>query len=309
MAHRSPPSGRGLSEGDNARDHEKVQETLSDDDLARIEDQLIEDDLPAGPVRDDAESGQEHRRVDGLIVARLAADGFQGKRFEARYAKLVKDLAGYAYPVLIKLMSTGEIFRLCRRCGRPVPRQAEPVRWTLDDRRELASGTVLAGEKLFLTVGLRRGGWDPAGGRSLRTYFVNGCIRCFAEVYGKWWKEKQVSETTMLLSGLGTEETSPLARIHQRYAGHPPYVDPSAAAVLQDEVRRAIEPMTDAQLREVVGLRAIGYTQREAAQEAGLTEKAAERRLSTYRQNLRQRNAPAEPHDPEDPDGGGRRER
>jgi DNA-directed RNA polymerase specialized sigma24 family protein len=40
------------------------------------------------------------------------------------------------------------------------------------------------------------------------------------------------------------------------------------------------------QLRLLVGLRAIGYTQREAAGRAGLTEKAAERRLARHRRKL-----------------------
>ena len=49
---------------------------------------------------------------------------------------------------------------------------------------------------------------------------------------------------------------------------------------------RALAPMNDLKLRLMVGLRAIGYTQREAADRAGLTEKAAERRLARHRRKL-----------------------
>lgn len=65
-----------------------------------------------------------------------------------------------------------------------------------------------------------------------------------------------------------------------------PQLDPCTVAVVRDEARRAMRQMTDPQLRRVVWLRSLGYKQAEAAHEAGLTEKAAERRLHRHRSTL-----------------------
>ncbi|WP_159064167.1 sigma factor-like helix-turn-helix DNA-binding protein [Streptomyces canus] len=55
---------------------------------------------------------------------------------------------------------------------------------------------------------------------------------------------------------------------------------------MHDECLRLLEQIHDPQVREALCLRAMGYTQREAAQRVGLTEKTLERRTSRIRIRL-----------------------
>jgi DNA-directed RNA polymerase specialized sigma24 family protein len=248
------------------------------DDVVPVPAQVLEgiETELAGPGCDEAEEDLAHRlSADRRIVEVLAADDFRGPRFDA----LASRLAEYAWPVLLKWLSTGEIFARCQRCRR-VTRQHDAVRdWTADDRHRLATETVLEAVEFFREQALRRGRWDWRRGASLRTYFVGACLCCFGKVYHRWWREQVLADAVMTY-GL-TAGDGPLV-----LAPDPRAADPADAAVVRDDVSRALAPMQDLKLRLMVGLRAIGYTQREAAGRAGLTEKAAERRLARYRRKL-----------------------
>jgi DNA-directed RNA polymerase specialized sigma24 family protein len=64
--------------------------------------------------------------------------------------------------------------------------------------------------------------------------------------------------------------------------------DTSGAVDLHDEVARLLRQIPDPKIQEVLALRAIGYTAAEAAQRAGLTEEAAEKRLARIKTRLSQ---------------------
>jgi DNA-directed RNA polymerase specialized sigma24 family protein len=219
---------------------------------------------------------ESSREADRRLVELLAADGFSGPVFDRGYPKMIDRLAGYAWPILLGWITRGEIVRLCRDAGRPI--RNTPLRQlTTDDRMELASEAVLAGERLFLEVGLRHGHWRPDGGLSLRTYFVNACVREFARVHDRWQKGRNDAEQLLLLGW--------------HYLGEEPLLDtalgPEQLAVLQDQVSEAIGHIPDPLLRQVLAYRALGYTEREAAGRAGLRPKQAERRLARYREHAR----------------------
>lgn len=243
-------------------------------DLQDAERRLLErfgGSLPAAPENLDA-----MREADRRLVELLGAEGFAGPVFERRYTKMIGDLTGYAWPVLLGWITKGEIFALCRKAGRPVL-LVEQRQLTADDRMELASEAVLAGETLFLEVGLRRGHWNPDGGLSLRAYFVNACVREFARVYGRWQKGRREAEQ-LLLPGDWDFDDHLVADLRP---------GPEELAVLRDLVSEAVKPLEDPQLRQVLFHRMNGHTERDAAERAGLRPKQAERRLARYRTQIK----------------------
>jgi hypothetical protein len=234
--------------------------------LARVEHELI-----PGIIRPDEYERARRIEVDRKVVEFLTGDDVP----EERFTKLSGRLMGYAWPILLRWMNTKEIFDLCKRARKPL-REDAAMDWTDDDRKGMATDTVIVAWEYFRTTALTKGGWKPDRGASLQTYFVGACILCFADVYGKWRRAHLLDRA---MDELPTDEDKVLALSRN----HP--LDPCQQAVIQDEVRRAIGPMDD-QLRRLVGLRAIGYPQHEAAEQIGITAKAAERRLARYRKRL-----------------------
>ncbi|MFD0289652.1 RNA polymerase sigma factor [Streptomyces lutosisoli] len=173
---------------------------------------------------------------------------------------------------------SGEIFRQSRLAGRPI-RVRHVADWSQDDRYLLATETVLAGLELFRTYGLVGRRWQEAGGASLTTYYVGACVQSFRPVYEQWFRDQSPS----MAMGNGLLEEGPAYGDRADEGA----VDPDQAAVIQDQVRRALAALSDQQLRNGLVRRALGYTQREAAASVGLSEKAMERRLSRSRHKLR----------------------
>ena len=136
--------------------------------------------------------------------------------------------------------------------------------------------------------------WSPARGASLKTYFVNACIRQFARPYGAWLDQRRVVQAAGLDIGPGSS--------HE--------LDPAIAVVFRDEASRLLEKIPDRQTQEVLVLRAAGWSARDAAQQAGLTEKAAENRLARIRKALKEERNDSEPpagnETPRSKKGGGR---
>ncbi|MEV6314432.1 hypothetical protein [Streptomyces sp. NPDC051776] len=227
------------------------------------------------------EPGQRARRLaaDARLVEVLRQDSFDG----ARFRKFASRLLEYGYPVLLRWTKSGEIFAQCAHAGRPVRRHAATFDWTAEDRHRLATDTLLEGVEFFRSYALERGGWDPERGASLTTYFIGSCVRCFPPVYNRWWRE-QILEQGMLHVALGTgaEDETSLTDV-----ADPRSVDPCHAAVVSDQVQQVMNAMPDPALRTGLALRAIGYSQSEAADRVGLTEKALERRVGRARSRLR----------------------
>jgi hypothetical protein len=231
-----------------------------------------EEDLVPGIIRPDAMERARRIEVDRKVVESLTGDDVD----EERFIKLSNRLMGYAWPILLQWINTREIFDLCKCARRPL-REDAATDWTEDDRKGMATETVIVAWDYFRATALVKGGWKPDRGASLQTYFVGACILRFADVYGKW---RRAHLLDMAMDELPTDADGMLALSRNRS------IDPCDAAVIQDEVHRAIGPMENTKLRRLVGLRAIGYLQREAAEQIGITPKAAERMLARYRKRL-----------------------
>lgn len=277
MVYRSPPSQEPPDDLHRGRDAGQV-ESVPDDALAQTEADLSTAD------RDETEEERSRRlAADRRLVEILARENFEGEQFAELYRKLVYKLTGYAWPILMKWMSTGQIFRECERYRRQVNRSAAACDWTYDNRWQIAIDTIIEAADFFRDYGLRQGKWDWRRGASLRVYFVGACVCCFPRVHQRWWKEQLVAQSVLLATR--DNEESQADDLLNLVAD--PQSDPCTVAVVRDEARCAMSQIADPQLRQVVWLRAVGYTQAEAAHEAGLAEKAAERRLHRYRNKLR----------------------
>jgi DNA-directed RNA polymerase specialized sigma24 family protein len=285
VAHRSPPSQEppdGLDPDHDARQVESVSDSA-----------LAQTDFDLSIAEQDETEEERSRRLaaDRRLIEILAHENFEGERFAQLYRKLADKLTGYAWPILMKWLSNGQIFRECERYRKPVNRSAAAYGWTYEDRLQIATDTIIDAVEFFRDYGLRRGKWDWQRGASLRVYFVGACVCRFPRVHERWWKERLVTQSLLLATQDNEEQQvdHPLNLVADSQS------DPCTLVVVRDEAHRAIRQMTDPQLRQVVLLRAVGYTQSEAAHEAGLTEKAAERRLHRYRKKYATTRLPALP--------------
>ena len=276
MAHHPPPSQESPDDLDHDRDANQAK-SVPDDALAQTEADLSTAD------QDKTEKERSRRlAADRKIVEILAGENFEGERFTQLYRKLARKLTGYAWPILMKWIFTGQIFRECERYRRPVNRSAAAYSWTNDDQCQIATDTIIEAVDFFRDYGLRRGNWDWQRGASLATYFVGACVCCFPGVHQRWWKEQLVAQSVLLVTR--DNEESWVDDLHKLVAD--PRSDPCTVAVVRDEVRCAMSRIADPQLRQVLWLRTVGYKRAEAAHKAGLTEKAANGRLDRYRKKL-----------------------
>ncbi|ROQ23577.1 hypothetical protein EDD98_7524 [Streptomyces sp. PanSC19] len=223
------------------------------------------------------------RQLDGLIVERLRTEGFAGKNYE----KIVDRLTGYGYHTMIKWTASGEIFRKARQVGRPVPADKITLMWTAEDRHGVSVDSVLGGLEVFRAYGLIKSRWTPEGGANLDTYFLGAVIRAFPRVYIRWFDSHQRGQAELdYPTGEGVSD--PFAVPDQRAT------DPVHVVVTHDYVDRLLPLVKNPQVREALGWRALGYTQRQAADRVGLTEKALERRISRVRDQLTKQVRPYE---------------
>jgi hypothetical protein len=224
------------------------------------------------------EAGRASRRAaEARIVDILRTDNFQGPRYEKTTTRLME----YGWLTINKWTGTGEIFAQSRRAGRPVPLRMTAPDWDADARSEVATDTVVAGLDLFLEHGLIRGKWNPYGGASLATYFVGASIRSFRTVYIRWFRGVQVGQAELDLPPSDPDGASSDRDIPDQRA-----TDPFYAAATHDEIKRILPYITDTKVRRGLAFRALGYTQQQAAQKVGLTEKALEGRIGRLRARI-----------------------
>jgi hypothetical protein len=275
-----PRSGRIHPEPDDDGSGERDDQAIPGLELADLADlagqAVLGTDLreiAPGARRDTAAEHAARIEADRRIVARLAAEGFDGPNTN----KLLMATFEYATPVVGSLIGTGRIFDACKRLRRTVHRQPGDVLWTADDRKHLTENSVDAGIfYLFRKYALRQGGWTPSGGASLATYGVNACVMCFPPVYQKWWRAR------VLERSFGDLAADLSARL-QADARQP---DPANVVTDRMEAERLLRQIPEP-ARTALWMRGVeGATQAEAASFAGMTEKAMERRIGRARANL-----------------------
>jgi DNA-directed RNA polymerase specialized sigma24 family protein len=205
--------------------------------------------------------------ADQLLVQAVVDQGLDGPRHQAFERELIQ----YAIPVLRRLVSSGQIVIRCHQLGRPLGGLNESHRFTSHDLDDFAQEMIVRALALYTKAVFVDRKWTPKGGASLSTYFINGCIRHFPDIYRKWLRHRM----RHVLRGLDLDPdiTSMAA-------------DPAAMAAEADQAARLLLQLPGKDLREVMALRAVGYTVREATAGSGMTPKSAEGRLARFRKNL-----------------------
>ncbi|MFG2919028.1 sigma-70 family RNA polymerase sigma factor [Kitasatospora sp. NPDC048298] len=237
--------------------------------LAALENELVQ-----------AGGGSTHGRetrllADAALVRHLRHTGFSGDQ----YQRFMEQLMTYGWNVIGSWCKSGEIFSRARAFGRPVPEAVITSTWGQDDRDEVTTETIVAGAKFFRRHALVKGIWRPEGGASLPTYYVGACLLTFKTEYQRWHSHNLASHRQHLA---GDDAEQALAALPDQRA-----VDPIDAAVLKDQVTEALSHITDPKVLEGLILRASGFTQAQAAEHVGLSNKALESRLGRARARLR----------------------
>lgn len=214
----------------------------------------------------------ERRRGDQLLVEAILKEGLGGKR----HYQLEDALIRYAVPVLKHLMQTGEIVPKCAELERPIG-DADGLReLSAHDRDELVRDVIAEAMLGFAKAVFEERRWSPDGGASLKTYFVNACLRQFSTLYRKWWSNYRRIRPEGLEIDLSARASA----------------DPASVVSATDEVVRLLRKTDDRQTQEVLLRRGLGDSAQNAASKAGLSSKAAEGRVARLREKLRKGTQP-----------------
>jgi RNA polymerase sigma-70 factor (ECF subfamily) len=177
--------------------------------------------------------------------------------------KVYQRLLRYELAALTSWMSSGLIWEKISALTRAKSGAVYPGRsnWSPQEADELRKDTVAQG--LLELDKIVFGGWDPALGAGLKTYFTTRCLWIFLNNYKKLLRAKKIT--------LMPPDEMPLA--------HQP--DPQDVVVARATAREALSKLPR-EMQMILQLRAEDYTNREIAELVGITEKAVEGRLHRY---------------------------
>jgi hypothetical protein len=238
---------------------------------ARLQQDAEEDfdeDLPP-------DDGLDRLLGDQDLLMRLQLSGYA----QREWMPVAQEFARYGLGVLTPWIGTGRIFAKVR--GRTGFRLPPPPDGTLDDdaANELASDTVVASLGSFLENVLKKNRWDPAGGASLKTFFIGKCLWEFPNVY-RQWRRRVAKWSAVLLDGDPTKA--------ERAAGLAPA--PEVALLRASDAREALAAVSKETARKAFVLQEMGYSLDEIARELGLGDaKAVENLLGYQRRRLQAR--------------------
>ncbi|MFG1663805.1 hypothetical protein [Streptomyces sp. Y7] len=238
----------------------------------------LESDLIAAPYKEGADERALRLSVDERLVELLRVEGFAGPRYE----RFTQGLTDYALATMIKWNVTGMIFVKSRKMRREVPPDKVTLDWDYEECRDVAVDSVLNGHDLFREHGLVKGRWRPSGGACPTTYFVGAAVLSFRPVYLRWYEARESMRSALKEAARAEGAQQWLSCIPDQRS-----TDPFDAADLWDLISRL--EITDPQTRGGLYYYAQGFTQREAAQQVGLSTRALEGRLRRLRDRMDQR--------------------
>jgi hypothetical protein len=196
---------------------------------------------------------------DAELSDRLRAAGCQGNEWEVFAAALYKRAVKTTYRWIVE----GAIFLQCRKRNRTVA-PGDVGEWSENDLRALARETVEDNFTLFKGKGILGGDWDPDKGASLFTYFMNGVVLSFPNVFRRFERSRRQRRRVDLhdnLDRLDQADTSDYSTSLSR-----------CAAVLK-ELLDAIPTAEQRRVAELFLIDCLGFNQ--IAQRLGTTEAAA----------------------------------
>lgn len=246
---------------------EAIQFAVGQPEPARIL-QLEESGLATALAVFDEDPAARRLKVltaDRALVDSLMLRGYAGHEWR----RFTCALAEYGYPVLRAWVVTGVIFLRCAEKGiGHLPRLS--TMFDPSDPDEIAGETVAEAIKHFRERVLIPGKWDMTRGASLNTFFVGQCILRFPNVYRRWYRERQDplfvrNDREALAAELGTLRTE----------GPSPQIGA--------ELSRAIDQLQRRDPRAILGLKELGYDQKDIAELLNTTERGIQSRLFRHR--------------------------
>ena len=218
----------------------------------------------------DAQQAPSRHEADLAAVERVRLADFRGPTYEA----FIADLYRYAWPVMLDAIRTGSIVNIhtgVARNGIPSD-ERQLLHDSSTEREDLALASIARAVPKF-TATLRAGRWDPAKGRSLRSFFIGACAYSFWHEYELWSAERR----RQLRAIMGQVRLASKASV--------------LAECLEDhhEYRQAVELLLAKARSRSLELEAIllcllsGMTAVEVAGKLGYSERAIEGRMRQFR--------------------------
>ncbi|QQQ75684.1 sigma-70 family RNA polymerase sigma factor [Saccharothrix sp. 6-C] len=189
------------------------------------------------------------------------------------WRRFTRVLSEYGFASMMGWLRSGLIFTLCREKGRPVG--VAPPYWEHDDLVSLAGDTVVRAIGDFRRNALLAGGWDPAGGASLKTYFATACVLAFPNVYRKWSNERRHRDA----------EHFRLSSVDELADVASPAPDPGDVVVTKLEIKRGLADIPSEYTKSALILSEAGYTLGEVAELLNTTHGVIKGALERHRRN------------------------
>lgn len=217
---------------------------------------------------------------DAELFEAFHAAGFRGMAWD----RFVTRLIAHGLVVIDGLCRSGELFARTERRAWPVhPSAVERhlLATSQVHREELVLEVVMEGFRLFRQKGLVERGWSPAGGATLRTYFIGACLRCVPNAFRRWRRQHTVHEVPV--------DTPDLVGAVDRAAIH---VDTTAHVDDQLMLREELHLMPPDIRTAIVRTVLFGETYTNVALDLGVTARALEGRVRRHcERRRRQRGA------------------
>jgi DNA-binding CsgD family transcriptional regulator len=236
------------------------------------------DDASSDLAADHQASGEPDDEVslaeEQAVVAALAEVNFSEDLWRAS----AEELAVYAFPRILGMIISGEIYQECARKGIHYDRRL-PDSITREDASEIAAETTARALVGFRAL-LRHGGWVPTAGARLTTFFLGQCLWRFSNEAKRWMNHNEGGPTAEV--SLDDDNTS--------VADPPdpdPYCDLRALAANRDAVHR-IMPLADhpgvhRRIREILSCRAADLSDSQTAEALGMSRKGVQGALYRFR--------------------------
>jgi hypothetical protein len=211
--------------------------------------------------------------ADARIVERVRQAG-EGSR---EYLELSTILLEIGVGTLTNLRKNNSLFPTLRQHRIAVPKP--PESWPKD-----APGVIYLSVRGTVPNFMRRqvldGGWDPNKGTTLKTFFVTASLYGFAKEYRTYYKE----ETGGQRMEYCVDDVALLVDHDQEYEA----ASLESAAVHRDTLRRLLPPDTDPELLIILVRASQHFTQKEIADNLGVSEEAVSSRIRRFRRRGRQ---------------------
>lgn len=197
------------------------------------------------------------------------------------YVEFGLALRDYAMSTLLSQWRSRTLLMEVRR-KTSIPLGLPPSHWDFSHIRSIVAAAVSSSVEPFLNHAVLHGGWSPAHGATIRTYFTHYCYYHFADEYRREYRSERRSVRT--LGSAGDQRVLDLDLDVARHLMLDP--DPERVAVDRAEIRRLLLAASHAQIPTIVFLVAEGLTAKEIGRHLSMSENAVNKALAKFRTDV-----------------------